>query len=749
MSCRPISPAWPVILVCIGVLGGLCAVSADAQDSAIRSSEDPFVLPLIRATGPLTLDGIPNEPFWEEAHAADDFWMKQPLVKPGAQPRTIIKMAYDEQFLYMAAWCYEEEPVIIKTLRRDGDYWRGDGVGVLLDPVNQHTFGYFFGVNPYGTQADGIILGVNQAVQSEWDGRFYAETQRYPDHWTAELAIPLASLRFSPDNTRWGINFIRNNFNQNETHTWVPIPQQFVNTDINYTGLLLWPEAPQQRTSNISLIPYALAGYQKDVRATNPVQFLPEIGLDARIGLASSLNLDLTLNPDFSQAEIDEQPVNLTRFNILLPERRQFFLENRDVFTRFGTSDLQPFFSRRIGLDEQGRAIPILAGARLTGNVAPDTRIGVLNMQTEGRGEQAAQNFAALAVHHQVLKRSILRALVTNRQAIGRGTDLEQDYGRNAGMEAMYLSEDGRMEAWGRYHHAFRSGIRDKNGMYSAGFVRRTRRWTLGLDGEGVGEHFYADMGFTPRIENYDASRDTIIRLGYHQLSSQLQFSTFPEGPSWFNRHWAELNNRVFLNPDGSFNEASHRFNYSFFFKDRRFLRFFGNLQQVNLLFPTRFIRGGAPLPPALYGFRQGGVFFDTDSRRPWYFLIGLDGGEFYNGSILSSRGGITYRVQPYGSVSFNASWNRLRLPDDFGEADIVNLTTRLDITFTRDIFWTTFFQFNTQQQVLNINSRFQWRFAPLSDLFVVYTDSYDTPGGFLRERSRTLLVKLNYWWTI
>lgn len=728
----------------LGISGSL-----SGQDPGSAFERENFVLLLTPATMPVNLDGIPDEPFWERAQPAENFWVKQPLVKPDARPHTVVKLAYDDQYLYVAAWCYEVAPIIIKTLRRDGDYWRGDGIGVILDPVNQHTFGYFFGVNPFGTQADGIILGVNQPVQSEWDGRFYAETHQGIDFWTAEMAIPLASLRFSPDNKRWGVNFIRNNFNQNETHTWVPIPQQFVNTDINFTGILEWPEAPQQRTSNISLIPYALAGYQKDARAADPVQFVPEFGLDARIGLASSLNLDLALNPDFSQAEIDEQPVNLTRFNIRLPERRQFFLENRDVFTRFGTEELQPFFSRRIGLDEDGRAIPILAGARLSGNVAPDTRIGILNMQTEGRGDQPAQNFAALAVHQQVLKRSILRALVTNRQAFGRGRDQEQDYGRNAGAEAMYLSEDGRVEAWGRYHHAFKPGVSGRNGMYSSGFSLRARRWTLSLDGEGAGENFYADMGFTPRIENYDATRDTVIRLGYHQLNSQVQFSTFPEGPSWFNRHWAELSNRVFFNPDGSFNEATHRFNYSFFFKDRRFLRFFSSVQQVNLLFPTRFIRDGDPLPPELYTFRQGGVFFDTDSRRPWYFLIEGSGGEFYNGRILSSRGGITYRVQPYGSVSFNASWNRLELPHDHGRADIINMTTRLDITFTRDMFWTTFFQFNTQQQVLNINSRFQWRFAPLSDLFIVYTDSYDTPEGILRDRTRTLLVKLNYWWTI
>lgn len=739
-AARAMRAGWPVFFLLLVALS-----FAMAQDPL--ANQQDYRIGIRQVTGEVVLDGIPDEAFWQEADSATGFWMKSPLVKPGAHPPTVIRLAYDDKFLYMAAWCREIAPVNIQTLRRDANYWRGDGIGIVLDPVNQHTFAYFFAVNPYGSQTDGLILGPNRSVQDDWDGRFFAETHREPGLWTAEMAIPLRSLRFSPGNTEWGVNFVRNVLNQNELHTWAPVPLQFGATDINYTGLLAWDRAPAQETSNIALIPYALGGYQKEPRADKPVQSVLDVGLDARIGLASALNLDLTLNPDFSQAEIDEQPVNLTRFNIRLPERRTFFLENRDVFTNFGTDDIQPFFSRQIGLDESGRTVPILFGARLTGNVAPDTRVGLLNMQTVSVRGQEAQNFSALALHQQVLKRSILRTLITNRQAFADGDFSREDFSRNAGLEAVYLSEDGNTEVWGKYHHAFYREAAGDNGAYAGGAAWRSRRFSASAEASGAGSGFRADLGFVPRLLNRNDSDNTTILLGFHQVQSQLTFSTYPEGKNLFNRHWADFKPQVILNPDGSFNEARQDLSYSFFFRDRRFLQFSSVFQQVDLRFPTRFVRGGEPLPVAPYRFASGSVFFDTDSRRTWYFLSSLGAGQFYNGHLLRAQGGVTYRVQPYGSLGLNASWNRVRLPGTYGEADILNVTTRLDITFTREVFWTTFFQYNSQVQVFNINSRLQWRFAPLSDLFLVYTDSYDAmefPG--LNDRSRTLLLKVNYW---
>lgn len=713
------------------------------------TNQDSYQLRIRPIQGEIVLDGMPDEAFWMETDSATSFWLKSPRLEPNAQPATVVRMAYDEDYLYLAGWCTEQEEVNVQTLRRDVDYFRGDGLGVVLDPVNEHTYGYFFGSSPFGTQIDGIILGIGADVSTAWDGTFYTETRQMDWGWTLEMAIPLRTLRYSSENMTWGVQFVRNVITRNEVQTWAPVPLQFGPLDINFTGQLQWEESPGSRITNISVIPYLLAGTQKEPAADETVSNVFNAGVDARIGLGSALNLDLTLNPDFSQVDIDEQPVNLTRFNIRLPERRTFFLENTDVFSEFSLNTLRPFFSRRIGLDDDGGTVPILYGARLSGNVASDTRIGILNMQTGSSANTASQNYSAISINQQVFSRSRIAALVTNRQAFTDGEFEKADYGRTAGLEGNYRIPSGKLEVWGAMHASFKPEIRGEQVCWTTGTAYNGERLKGYINYSGAGKNFYADMGFVQRIENYDASRDTVIRLGYHQIYNDMSWSTYPAtSNSWFNRHWLQAINSVILNPDGSLNESLHSLTYNFFFADRKFFQVWSRREQVNLLFPTTFVSDGEPLPASNYTFFQGGAFFDTDSRRPWYFLAGASGGQFYNGSILSGQAGVTFRVMPYGSFGIRLNYNHLDFPEDYGRAEILNMTGRLDITFTRNIFWTSFVQYNTQREIFNINSRFQWRFAPLSDLFLVYTDSYDTPGQF-RDRVRTLVLRLNYWWTI
>ncbi len=716
---------------------------------SICQGQDTYQLNIRPIQGEILLDGRPDEAFWMLADSVTDFWLKSPRLEPHARPSTIVRMGYDDDFLYLAAWCVESEPVNVQTLRRDVDYFRGDGLGVVLDPINEHTYGYFFGASPFGTQIDGIILGIGQDVSTSWDGTFYTETQRSNWGWTLEMAIPLRTLRFDSENRTWGVQFVRNVITRNEVQTWTPVPLQFGSLDINFTGQLVWENTPSNRTTNVSLIPYLLAGTQKEPAAADPVQNTFNAGLDARIGLGSALNLDLTLNPDFSQVDIDEQPVNLTRFNIRLPERRTFFLENTDVFSEFALNTIRPFFSRRIGLDDNGGTVPILYGARLSGNVSKDTRIGILNMQTGSSSSTSAQNYSAVSVNQQVFSRSRIAALVTNRQAFTDGQFEQADYGRTAGLEGNYRVPSGKLEIWGSMHASFKPDISGEQVAWTTGTAYNGQRFQGYINYSGAGKNYYADMGFVQRVENYDASRDTVIRLGYHQLYNDMSWTTYPTASnSLFNKHWLQSINSVILNPDGSLNESLHSLTYNFFFKERQFFKIWSRIEQINLLFPTSFVQEGEPLPADGYTFLQGGAFFDTDSRKPWYFLAGASGGQFYNGSILSGEAGVTYRVMPFGSMGLRLNYNHLDFPEDYGRAEILNMTGRLDFTFTRNIFWTSFVQYNTQREIFNINSRFQWRFAPLSDLFLVYTDSYDTPGQF-QDRVRTVVLKLNYWWTI
>ena len=362
-----------------------------------RENQQNYSIHIKASPSTIILDGILEEEAWQTAELATDFWQKQPRDDVKAGLRTEMKLTYDDNFLYVGAVCFDSINHVISTLKRDVGFWDGDAVGVTLDPLNEATTGFMFGTNPYGVQTE-VLLGGGSGEEnynSQWDNRWYVETQRYDDKWTVEMAIPFKTLRFESGKTVWGINFHRNDKKNNRLDAWARVPIQFWVIDLGYTGRLIWDHAPEKSKGNISIIPYINGSSLQDFEAGEEADNSLNVGLDAKVALSSSLNLDLTVNPDFSQVEVDQQITNLTRFNIFLPERRTFFLENSDIFTKVGFPVIQPFFSRRIGLDEDGRTVPIAFGARLTGNVTGTSRIGVMNVQTRETDDLAAQNYTA------------------------------------------------------------------------------------------------------------------------------------------------------------------------------------------------------------------------------------------------------------------------------------------------------------------------------------------------------------------
>lgn len=262
-------------------------------------------------------------------------------------------------------------------------------------------------------------------------------------------------------------------------------------------------------------------------------------------------------------------------------------------------------------------------------------------MQTGSSASTAAQNYSAISINQQVFSRSRIAALVTNRQAFSDGQFVEADYGRTAGLEGNYRVPSGKLEVWGSMHASFKPDIKGEQVCWTTGTAYNGQRFNGYVNYSGAGKNYYADMGFVQRIENYDASRDTVIRLGYHQIYNDMSWSTYPtSSSSWFNRHWLQAINSVILNPDGTLNESLHSLTYNFFFKDRKFFQIWSRLEQINLLFPTTFVSDGEPLPAADYTFLQGGAFFDTDSRRPWYFLVGASGGSSTTAASFPGRPG-------------------------------------------------------------------------------------------------------------
>lgn len=725
-----------------------------AQHPPLQQYKDSFVVTAIAAGEKMTVDGDLSEAVWQQASPAKSFWQHWPTDKDLAARQTEVRTAFDENFLYISATCYDSTasatPYIIQTLKRDQRFWDSDGFTVVLDPVSQATNGFLFGVSPMNVQAEGLSTG-GEEVSWDWDNKWLSATKRYADRWTVEMAIPFRTLRYDATNTSWAINFIRADLKANQYHTWTWIPLNFHGADLAYLGRLQFAGSLPVAKHNFSLIPYATSSLREDRENNTAIKGSANAGFDAKIALSSSLNLDLTVNPDFSQVEVDQQVTNLTRFNIFFPERRTFFLENDDLFSRYIYPEIQPFYSRRIGLDNDRNPIPIIAGARLSGNLDSKTRIGLMNVQTEKKGDFAAQNYTAFSAHRRVLKRSLIKGYFLNRQSFQSEAQKQQNpldaYGRNAGLETVYINASGSFWAWGGYHHSWKPTVENKdNSIGNAGFQYNQKfsntNVNFTVDYNNVGTHYYADMGFLARMENYDALRDTVIRVGWRQFFNEAEVSLFKKGK--IQQHSFGLETFLVWNPNGSLNERFNRLRYFLEFQNTASLRFRWDNRDVRLLFPTAFT-DGEPLPAATYRFNYYNAEFVSDSRKKFVCSASMRVGSFYNGDYQQYVAGITYRRQPWGNFSINVEKNNIRFPHPYGKADLFLIAPRVEINFSNTLYWTTFLQYNTQGNNFNVNSRLQWRYKPMSDIFLVYTDNYFT-DPFFKNKNRALVFKMNYW---
>ena len=725
-----------------------------AQEQDFSDNKEKYQIKIQRTSEPILLDGKLDEAVWKTADMATDFWIKTPIVKKGATPKTEVQLTYDDKNIYIGITCYDTDKYIIQTLKRDKNYWNSDAIGVVLDPIGESSNGFMFGVSPLGVQMEALVSvsGGGTNWDSNWDNKWYSATHRSLDRWTVEMAIPFKTLRFGAEQKEWGINFIRNNPKGNEYHSWAPVPQQFLGIDLNFTGALLWDVAPPKISRNFAVIPYLSGGISRDIENKEKVKGKLNAGVDAKIAVTSSLNLDLTVNPDFSQIEVDEQVTNLTRFSIFLPEKRTFFLENADIFSGFGFPGIRPFFSRTIGLNPNGATVPILFGARLSGNVGSKTRIGIMNMQTKKDDAQLGQNYFTAAVHRRIGRRSVIRGLLSNRQAYEEKEFSKKDYGRNAGLEISLSSPTGKWRGWGGFHHSFKDGFPKKNNWMNIGggyFGKNLKGFT---DFNRVDKNFYADMGFISRIESY--YRDTVIRAAYSQNFTQIEYSIFPENDEVINAHLFGLEYFRVFDIEGKLSEGFSRLRYFMDMKNRSRLRFRLDNRKSKLLEELTFT-GKDTVKIGKYNTYQFNIQYISDGRKSFNYEVNFKHGGFYDGTLSTYELKLNYRRQPWGNFSIGLQKNDIRFPDA-ELIEFVDLNSRIEINFSKSIFWTTFTQYNFQNNRFNINSRLQYRFSPMSDFFVVYTDNYnvsDEQGlGFLesiKAKNRALVFKLNYWFSL
>jgi hypothetical protein len=729
------------LLICIAF-----AQKGFSQNTAPNQRE--FQLTIKPAKMAIKLDGVMDEEAWNTVEFVTDFKKKFPNDIGAPKKQTEVKFLYDDKNIYFGFKVYDSGTAITKSLKRDIGHDGMDGVGIILDPTNQQTNGFYFVLSTLNVQSEDQLSGSSSdGINYSWDSKWFSMTKDYGNYWIAEIAIPFKSIRYDSENKNWGINFVRIDAKNFEYSTWTKIATNFKSYDLGLTGLMKWESKPPASSNNVILLPYLTGGVANDKENNNTTTTTGNAGFDAKIALNSSLNLDLTVNPDFSQVEVDNQVTNLTRYSIFLPERRAFFLENSDLFAGFGIPPIRPFYSRTIGLDKDGNKIPILFGARLSGNLSPDVRIGAMNMQTGRKGDYASENFSAFTLQKRVLKRSMVKGYFLNRENF---ISVEEEklnplskYGRNAGFSFDYSNAEGTVSHWVNYNLSVKPTIKDLNSYYEFGTSYNTRKFGFVLDFANVDKNYYTDMGFVQRIENYDAIRDTTIRVGFRHIFSELSYNILP-AKGKIGRIESSFNNFVVFNPDNSFNEWESTLQIKTDFKNASNLRLRLSNNITNLLFPTSFT-DGTPIPAKQYQYGQFGIGYSSDARKLFGWATDFTAGQFYNGQVQSATFGISWRSQPHLSLRLNTQLNNIQLPGTYGSTRLLLIAPRIEYNFNTKLFWTTFIQYNTQANNFNINSRLQYRYKPMSDFFLVYTDNYFTDPLF-KNKNRALIFKLSYW---
>ncbi len=699
---------------------------------------------------PIVVDGDLSEPIWQEAGAAENFQQYFPSDSILAKQQTQIKMLYDNSTLYLGVTVYSSgDQYIIPSLQRDFRAGNNDNISFLFDTFKDGTNAFLFGTNPLGVRREALITGGGADLSgftTSWDVKWRGETKLGDGNYTAEIAIPLTSFKFREGETSWRFNSYRFDMQENETSTFAKIPQNQLVFNLAFMGEMVFEEPLGKSRTPLALIPYVngLASRDFDISDSN-AQY--KVGGDAKIAVGNGMNLDLTLNPDFSNVQVDNVVTNLTRFEISLPERRQFFIDNNDLFGNFGNArDENPFFSRRIGLatNKEGQTIEnrIIAGMRLSGKLSEDWRLGLLSIQTDEdlENEIASNNNTVFSLQKKLFSRSNIGVFFINRETF-KDYDFQEDndkYNRVFGVDYNLASADNKWVGKFFLHGSMTPEERDQESAGGAELVFNSRYFNMGLRGNYVGEGFQSDLGFVRR-KDIIAARP-FVELAFWPKKGKVNNHNLRLSPNAIWRPGLDMQNTDFT----MFSSWTTKYRNQSEISGRMFNRYTFLTEE----FEPSGKDNAVPLPGNVgYHYTSFEIRYQSDRRKVFSYSIEPGFGQFYEGHRNVIAGSFNLRLQPKVIVGLQYEYNQLRMPKPYSNTEITIISPRVDITFNKSVFWTTLIQYSNRNDNLGVNSRLQWRFAPLSDLFVVYNDNYFVTD--FGPKFRSLNLKFTYWLNI
>ena len=711
-------------IVCVSTLLPLSAAAQPASPQSVSSGLGTRpASSASRITEAPSIDGALDERVWQDATPLTGFVQAEPFEGAPASEHTEVKILYDEEAIYVGVVLHDRDPSLIVTTdtRRDANLGEMDSFQMIFDTFRDQQNGFVFGTNAAGVQFDAQVRDQGDEATS-WDGSWDVRTSINATSWVAEFRIPLRTLRYGPAPQTWGVNFFRNIQRTRERAYWSSLPREHNLGRLSSAGELRGLELKTPR--NFKVLPYAVGAANRDFTPGAATERDYDFGFDAKFGITPGSNLDVTYNTDFAQVEVDTQQINLTRFNLRFPEKRPFFLENSGLFTIGKGDELDLFFSRRIGLDENGLLVPIDAGARFTGKVN-GVNVGVLNMQTDDVGLNPGNNFSVLRVSRERRNRSGIGAMFVNRSATG---DLSQsdDWNRTYGLDArLGIGEHFTMAGFGARTET--PGLSGRDFAYNVDSEYDDGKHRGGFEYGRTGESFNPEVGFLEKEGGYSR-----MFFRYHETMRQQKIR------DWGFREWQpHLQYTRYEYLDGGLNTAVLHLDNHWDWENG--YRIDTALQGTWEGFREPFeIYPGVIVPVGEHGGLGFRMNSNTDTRKRAFARLRWDVGTFLTGTQNSPNLQVVIRHGGQFTVDTNWTYRSISLPEGAFHTNLGNM--RVTYNFTPSVFIQSLVQYNDRTDRWSTNLRFHLLETAGTGLFVVYNNTESLEG--LGPINRAFIVK-------
>lgn len=710
-------------------LAGAVLYVAWGAGTVALAQVDPLMTQAEPTSRPPIIDGRLDDAAWQAAPAASDFRQKEPSEGQAASEATTVWILYDRSRLYIGVHLQDSQPDQIRAseLRRDNDLRSDDSFSVLLDTFHDHRNAFLFRVNPHGTRFDAIIRNESPRLDADWDEDWLAAATMTDDGWTVEIAIPFKILRFSSAQEQiWGLNFERLIKRKNESVYWANWDRDYAFTHASQAGHLTGLKDIRQ-AERLRVRPYVVVGSEKLDAVSNPVgaRLLRDVGLDdVKLAITPNLTADLTVNPDFAQTEVDAERVNLTRFSLFFPEKRQFFIEGADSLRMriasnlFAPPSTELFHSRRIGLSPSGLPVPILGGGKLTGKLR-GFDIGLLDVQTDRHGDRSAENFGVARVRKEVLGRSYMGMLMTSRQGGG-------DFNRLVAADARFVLK--------RYVTV--AGIAARTFTKAGGEAQ----WLTHLAGGWEDDRLAASTSYLNVDPEFDPGLG-FVRRRDRMVSAEIAVKPRPRGtpvrqfelgPSMTYHHDA---NGQLLTRDLGFGIET-----AFQSGDQLELQISNSVERL----PEAFGVGpGVRLPVGQYEWNEFRLDFRSFRGRNVSGSVSMELGGFYTGTKRSLEVSGDIRRSAHVSIGPSYEVNDVDLREGSFQTHLFGVKT--NVSFSTNLLTAAYLQYNSSGDLAAVQLRLNYIFRTIDNFYVVFNETRWTGGRFANRANRSLVMKVTY----